>query len=174
MSDHHSEKPAIRPARDEDVNAIRAIMEEAVSRLPSRDWFIDDDTAFIARHIRDEGYTLLCVYGSVIAGYLMVRHPKPGPDHLGTYLGFTEEQMRVSSHIESVGVLAAFQGRGIFRTLLARAEEIERDESRMKTLLATVHPDNRFSRLNMERQGFLPALAVVKYGFDRLVMRKDL
>ena len=79
-------------AAEQDIHAIRRIMDEAVAHLPSRNWFVDDDETYIARHIKENGYILKDVEeNNVLAGYLIVDHPGYSEENLGRYLNLSSE-----------------------------------------------------------------------------------
>ena len=156
----------------EDVPVIRAMMDEAVRNLPDRAWYIDDPPSYIEKHIEQEGYVLKYICEGMPAGFLMVRHPGLSDDNLGYYLGYCEEWLLAVSHIESTVVLRAFQGRGIFSALLARAVEIENESKKdgRRYILATAHPDNHFSSHILEKHLFVPAGFIEQYHSYRRVL----
>lgn len=159
-------------AVEADAPRIRQLMELSVISLPSRDWFVDDDLPYILRHMEEEGYILKYLTDDqVLAGYVMVRWPGASPDNLGCYLDLPPEEYRSVAHIESTSVDPAFRGQKIFRSLLGAAIGKERDDPGIRYLMATVHPDNRYSKDILSEAGFISAAAVRKYGgLDRIVM----
>ena len=162
--------PAIRPAVCEDIETIRAIMDEAVRLLPSRDWYADDDIDYLKRHIRDEGYILVYMADrenekpGTAAGFLLVRHPGSAPDNMGMYLDPAQEDRMEAVHLESSAVSAAFRGQGIMHALLSEAIMLEKENGQTRHMFATVHPDNHFSKSNMESVGFRSIRTLKKYG----------
>ncbi len=160
-----------------DTACIRAIMEECVRELPSREWFIDDGEDFIAAHMgqSNAGYTLKYLVGDVMAGYLIIHNPGLTPGNLGYHLSFTDEQLLRVRHLESACVLPAYRGRGIQQKLMAEAIRLLRTDRGVGYILCTVHPDNRFSRKNIEKQGLRAARQIEEHGnWPRLVMALDL
>ena len=155
----------IKKATKEDVFAIRHIMDEAVTALPDRGWYIDDDESFIGRHIDKEGYVLTALADDRIVGFLLVRRPKDAPDNLGRFLegADSEPDLMKISHIESMAVFPECSGYGIVTALLKEAKQIEQAAG-ICCLMATVHPENIPSRRTFEKAGFSVVCQTEMYG----------
>ena len=190
--------PKIRLAEEKDVPRIRELMDLSVQNLPVREWFLDDDIQEIRKLIAQEGYTLLYEEAcppdpmsetkeaeekrglpeqaeTVTAGFLEIKHPGLSENNLGRYLHLPDEELAAACHLESVSVDPAFRGRGIFRQLIAEALVLEREVYHMRHVLSTVHPDNIFSRRNMEEAGLEGVLTCPMYsGWMRMLMYRRL
>jgi len=154
----------IQYASQEDAEEIMSVMMSGLASAKNKDWYVADDLEFVKRHIAKEGYTLKYVEHGEIAGFLIVRHPGMGKDNLGSYLeDISEEEFYKVTHMESAAVLPKYQGQGIQHKLMARAEEIERERGTVY-LMGTVHPDNIYSRGNLEKLGYDCLLTTEKYG----------
>ncbi len=163
--------PNIRYARESDVAVIRTIMDLSVENLPQRDWFIDDDENYIREHIKENGYTLIYMCGEEAAGYLIVHVPLLSEGNLGRTLGFDEEKLLHVHHLESACVHPAFRGKGIQSALIGEAMRREMADSSVWFILSTVHPDNIYSKRNIEKAGLREAKRIVeKENWPRLVM----
>ncbi len=154
----------IEYATKTDCMELKAVMEQAVAVLPQKDWYVADDIDFLERHIEEEGYILKCIVEQKIVAFLVVRYPRLEEDNLGYYLpDITKEQLLRVAHMESIAVLQTFRGHKMQKQLLEMAEQIE--ESKATTyLMATVHPDNIYSKRNFEQQGYSCLLETKKYG----------
>lgn len=163
----------IEYAVKEDIIELKAVMEEAVAALLQKDWYVSDDIDFLERHIKDEGYILKCVVEEKIVAFLIVRYPKLEEDNLGRYLpNMTEEDLLTVAHMESVAVLPKFRGYQLQKQLLEMAEKIENDRNTIY-LMATVHPENVYSKRNFEQQGYSCLLETQKYsGLRRSILLK--
>ncbi len=165
----------IEYATKEDSVELKAVMEEAVAVLPQKDWYVADDIEFLERHIEDEGYILKCVVEEQIVAFLVVRYPKLAEDNLGQYLhNRTEELLLNVAHMESVAVLPKFRGYKIQKQLVEMAEKVEKNKN-TRYLMATVHPENIYSKRNFEQQGYSCLLETEKYGgLKRIILIKKL
>ena len=152
---------------------LKAVMEQAVAVLPQKDWYVADDIDFLERHIEEEGYILKGIVEQKIVAFLVVRYPKLAEDNLGYYLpNITQEQLLKVAHMESVAVLPKFRGYKFQKQLLEMAEQIEENKDTIY-LMATVHPENIYSKRNFEQQGYSCLLETKKYGgLKRCVLLK--
>ena len=87
-----------------------------------------------------------------IAGFFIIKYPDKD-DNLGTYLGFDDRQLSQVAVMDSAAVDTAFRGNGLQGRMLEAAENLL-DPDRFVYLMCTVHPENRFSRYNMESHGY--------------------
>ena len=160
--------PKIRLAGEGDVPRIRELMDLSVQNLTVREWFVDDDEDEIRKLISEEGYTLLYEETDpqgekVTAGYLQIKHPLLTDKNLGRYLHFTDEELIRTGHIESVSVDPVYRGYHIFGILLKEALVLEKEIYHMQHSMSTVHPDNIYSRRNLESAGFSGVLTQQMY-----------
>lgn len=168
----------IRRANYGDVPAVIAVEDAAFENMPVKDWYVTDDAAFMERHIEREGFILTACRENRILAFLMVRFPKEAPDSLFCY---AREKCRLddgeavyTAHMESAAVRPDAAGNGMMRALLAEAEK-EAARRQIRYLMATAHPDNLFSRNNLEKQGFEVLTETLKYGGRRrLVYFKEI
>lgn len=172
------EQIVFRRAEDADIPAVMRMMDAAVSGLPNPDWFAVDDEETVRRHVEKEGFILLaehvCGNSKEPAAFLIVRFPGKAEDNLGTYLELSEEDMSSVAHLETAVVAEAFRGRKLQYQLFLEAQKLL-EGGPYKYLMATVHPENKYSLSNMEKLGCKKAVAAIKYGGkQRLVMWKEL
>lgn len=161
----------LRMAVSDDVPAIMRIMEVAHGAMADPSAYITDDEAYVAAHIRDDGFTLLAEVDGVAAGFFLICVPGLSDNNLGRYLGFSEKQLRSVAMMDSAAVLPEFQGLGIMGAMFQRAVALT--EPVYPYLLGTVAPDNMPSRRNFEKCGFSVLQTVKKPGgLTRLLMGK--
>lgn len=163
-----------RRANEEDLPEICRIVKLAGEIVPVKEWFEAEDEAFLAKHIREEGFTLLAKKNGQTAAIMIVRIPGLAEDNLGEYLKISREEMKRVAQLEIAVVEPEYQGYGLQYELFCQAEEIVKNKQ-MRYLMATVHPDNIYSFRNMEKLGMKAVLETKKYGGKRrYVMSKTL
>lgn len=167
--------PQIHLAVPEQVDEIFAIMSGVAAQMEHPEYYVIDDRDYVARHISQEGFTLLWMEGETVAGFLIVHLPRPGDEHnLGNDLGFSPRQLLLSAHMESAAILPQFRGRGIQKKLLAAAGGRVRQMG-FQYSLCTVHPDNLPSFNSLLSLGYQVAATKLKYGGKlRHIMKKEL
>ena len=159
----------VLPAEEEDLEAILSLERIAFERLSGgqKDWYVTDDMGFLRRHLKAEGTLLKIPCGRRLAAFLALRFPKDAADSLFPYAvqyaGAAKGDERLCAHMETVAVHPDFYGNGLMKKLLEEGISLAEREG-MRYLLATVHPDNRFSRGNFEKAGFRPLTETRKYG----------
>ena len=162
-----------RRANEGDLPEICRMVKLAGEIVPVKEWFEAEDEGFLAKHICEEGFTLLAKKDGQTAAIMIVRIPGMAEDNLGEYLKISREEMeRVA--LEIAVVEPEYQGYGLQYELFCQAEEIVKNKQ-MWYLMATVHPDNIYSFRNMEKLGMKVILETKKYGGKRrYVMSKTL
>ena len=164
----------IRKADEADISGIMAIMNEARSDTEHPDWFVADDEKYIREHIQDQGYVIVAespIGG--IAGFFVVKYPDD-EDNLGTCLDFDREQLAHVAVMDSAVVGSVYRGNGLQGKMLEAAEELL-DTEKYYYLMCTIHPDNEFSRNNMESHGYkVKKIALCYGGLPRCILLKNL
>ncbi len=169
----------------EDVEMLSDIMEAVTAGMEKPEWFISDDLPYITEHIgsipiekKDLGFILKAVVREngkeYIAGFFMVDFPGVTERNLGTYLNMTRNEQEQVAHMDSVVILPQYRGHGLQYKLMEAAEKIIREETDYRILLATVHPDNKYSLRNALAHGFTVAAEVTKCTYRRYIMRKEI
>lgn len=157
------------PAQGPDLEEILALEQIAAARLGAgrRDWYVTDDMEFFRRHLSAEGALLKIPCGGRLAAFLALRFPGDEEDSLfpcaAKYAGADPGERAACAHMESVAVHPDFWGNGLMEKLLSEGVAAAKGRG-MRHLMATVHPDNRFSRANFEAAGFRPLTEALKYG----------
>ena len=171
----------------EDVAALAEIMELVALGMEHREWFVQDDGAYIAEHIgdtpisdTDKGFILKAVTKDrqgreQLAGFFMVDFPGLMEKNLGHYIGLGQEDLLRVAHMDSVAILAEYRGYGLQLQFIRKAEEILQAETEYRILMATVHPDNIYSLRNVKQLGYEVAAEADMYGgYRRYIMKKEI
>lgn len=164
----------------EDLDEIVSIIETAVQHAVSADWFVPDDRKFLERHLEQSGFILVAKSAAArIAAYLLVRFPGADDDNLGRELTpggpvIPLDELAHVAHIESTAVCPDFYGNHLQSWLVQEAETYLKPLA-YRHLMATVHPDNRYSLNSMLRQGYRIVSTTQKYGgLRRHILYKEL
>ncbi len=94
------------------------------------------------------GEQAVAVVAGEVVGYIGMTIGKAGP--------FVSAEIRDHVYIENLVVAEAFRGRGIGRTLIARAEELARLHG-FRSLCLGVVPGNEIAEATYRRTGFVPS-----------------
>lgn len=164
----------IRRANENDLDGIMKIMREAENNPVHPDWFVSDDEASVRRQLEAQGFIMVAeTEDQKIAGFFMIKYPDE-EENMGKYLSFSKKQLEQVAHMESAVVSADYRGNRLQERMLHAAEE-HLDKSKWKYLMSTVHPENRFSLSNMQRNGYEIQMTVQCYGgLTRHVLMKKL
>lgn len=163
----------IREATEADVPEIMVLMEEARSDTEHPEWFAAGDVSYIRGHLEKDGFVLVAQTSeSQIAGFFVVIYPKD-EENLGHYLEFDADQLAQVAMMDTAVVGKIYRGNGLQAKML-EAAEARIDKIRYPYLMCTIHPDNRFSRHNMESYGYEVKTTAYCYGgFLRYVFLKN-
>ena len=165
----------IRKAQASDVAGIMSVMEEARRNTLNPEWFVADDEEFVREHLEENGFVIVaqCTDTDQIAGFFLVKYPED-EENLGHYLEFNEEQLSYVAVMDSAAVGDRYRGNGLQGRMLEAAEKLL-DKNRFYYLMCTIHPDNKFSRHNMESHGYEVKKTTLCYGgLPRCILLKSL
>lgn len=167
--------PHISFAKEDQIDEIYSIMTTVAAQMDHPEYYVIDDRDYVARHISQEGFTLLWQEVEAIAGFLIIHLPKPDEEHnLGHDLSFSPLQLQGVAHMESAAVLPQFRGHGIQKKLISAAEEALRQLG-FRHSLCTVHPDNLPSLQTLLSLSYKVSATKLKYGGKlRHIMQKEL
>ncbi len=169
----------IRPAQQDDVSAIAAVMRAAMEQLPEPDWFVPDDEEYLCAHLAGPaGFCQVATtMDGTLAAYFTVKLAGTAPDALGHYLEMDEAGLCATAQMDSCCVAPLYQGNSLEGKLLLSAEERLRryPGGPWKCALGTVHPDNLASLYSFLHRGYWIAAADQScYGGKRRhILRKD-
>lgn len=167
----------IAQAGPEAAAGIAAIIQIVWEQMEHQEWFVADDAEYISRLLQPGNgmvWTAAEESNGCLAGILSIATPGAVGENLGWDAGLSEEQLPLAAHLDSVAILPEFRGYGLQQRMMQMAEA-ELRERGYHYLLCTVHPQNRFSRGNMVRNGFSSVKIAEKYGgLLREIMMKEL
>lgn len=163
----------IREATEADVPKIMVLMEEARLDIEHPEWFVASDESYIWGHLEKDGFVLVAqTKEGEIAGFFVVIYPED-EENLGHYLDFDADQLAQVAMMDTAVVGKIYRGNGLQAKML-EAAEARIDKERYPYLMCTIHPDNRFSRYNMESHGYEAKMTAYCYGgFLRYVLLKN-
>lgn len=162
----------ITTATIEDTAEIMEMMTAARSTIANPDWFVEDDDIYVVRHFGKCGMTLKACGQNKILAFLIVDIPGEDSENLGFDLGFSKEQRSLTILMESAVVRPEARGFGLQKKLMEEAEKRFRG-TKYQYALATVHPENVYSRNNFLTLGYEEAMEKLKYGgLPRIIMKK--
>lgn len=168
----------IRKAGYEDIPGIMAVMKDAQKAMEHPEWFCSDHEEYMKKHIETYGFTIVAepVSGSSLAGFFLIKFPGLSEENLGHLLNYSEEELQRTVHMDMAVVHPSWQGNGLQSRMLRKAEEVlAYSPVPRNRLLATVHPDNRYSLHNMQSNGYeIVKTAVLYGGLPRYVLQKIL
>lgn len=164
----------IRNAGCADVSGIMKVMEEARTTTLHGEWFVADDENFVRDHLEENGFIVVAeTQEGEIAGFFLVKYPCL-EENLGTYLDYTEEELKKVAVMDSAAVAGSYRGNRLQEKMLKAAEK-QIDKKRFCYLMCTVHPDNRYSLSNMERNGYIIRKKILCYGgLSRYILEKTI
>lgn len=109
-----------------------------------------------------------------LAGIFMATFPGLTEENLGWDLGFDEEALLKTAHMDTAVILPAYRGNGLQGQLMQKAEA-DLKQAGYRYLLCTIHPDNQYSMNNALKLGYKVAKSTVKYGgLPRNILLKTL
>lgn len=175
---HHNIRQSlflIRKADETDISGIMKVMNEAQNDKSHPDWFVSDNEEYIRTHLKEHGFVIVAESAEgEIAGFFLIKYPENREDNLGTYLDFEEEQLAHIAVMDSAVVGNAYRGNGLQGRMLEAAESFL-DLEKYYYLMCTIHPDNQFSRHNMESHGYeVKKIALCYGGLPRCILLKNL
>lgn len=157
----------------EDVPDILALQDAVYEGLPDKNTFVRLTEEEVRESIeKDACLSVFC--GDILAAYTLVVANRVSPQNLGSYLGYSEEEMKECVTYDTTFVHPDFRGYGLQKQFIAWKDE-EGRRMGAKWALCTVSPDNPNSLNNTLRAGFEIVEEKEMYGgIRRYVLRKAL
>lgn len=157
----------------EDADAILAMQQMVVDALVDKSVFVSLTKSELLDSLEND-FCLAIRDGEVICAVTVLVKNRISDRHVGTYLGYNNDQLLQSVTYDSSFVSPAYRGYGLQKFLFAQRDK-EAVEMGAKHALATVAPTNEFSLKNALESGFEIIDRRNMYaGVDRYVLRKEL
>lgn len=167
----------IKRVSGEYLGEAEEIVRTVAHRMTRKEWFVAESYDEFERWMTaDRGLLYLAsdMDSGKAAGMFFAVVPGMEPENLGYDIGMKETELEQVALMDTAAVLPKFRGMGLQYRMM---QEAECDLKRMgyRYLMCTVHPENRFSRENVRRQGYRHVMTKEKYGgYLRDIWMKDL
>ena len=142
------------------------VIEKAWNAMDRKEWFVVDGKEVYEAYLKRGEALLYRAYDPVCrktAGVFLAVLPGNSSENMGRDIGLSETELESVEHMDTAAVLPEYRGRGLQYALMQKAES-DLKERGYRTLICTVHPDNKFSREKIRRQGYELAAVKEKYG----------
>jgi GNAT superfamily N-acetyltransferase len=163
MLNREDTKLKIRRLGHMEVENVRALMIDVISRLPSQELFAMDEEEHFHDHIEEKGE----IYGAFLDGdlvaYSVLAFPGMSEKNLGREFGVPEQELPYVAVLDSTVVHESVRGRGLQRFFHELREKRAREKDCLY-LYSTVHPENHMSMKNLEAAGFILQFTRPMYG----------
>jgi ribosomal protein S18 acetylase RimI-like enzyme len=167
----------IQRAEEKDASAVAEVIKTVWEGMDRKEWFAADDENAVRTLLAGKkglGYLAIEEESGALAGIFTVAFPGKKEKNLGYDIGMAEELLETVAHMDTAAILPEYRGFGLQYRLM-QAAEAELKGMGYRYLMCTVHPDNRYSRENIIRQGYRAAARKEKYGgFLRDIFIKEL
>lgn len=174
--DGEKEIEIFQAGRESLEEAVR-LVQSTEEKMKEKSWFVAESLEEFDRWMRkDQGWLYVakdCSSGQ-LAGMFFVVLPGMEEENLGYDIGMQGRQLYECAIMDTVVVLPEYRGMHLQYEMMQTAERKLHKEG-YRYLLCTVHPENKFSRENVKRQGYKKILTKEKYGgFLRDIWMKKL
>lgn len=165
----------IRKGTLADTENYIQLLRTVKDAMTQPDWFFLDEPDEVRTMMADGTMELWVAEdeGGTLAGAFNILHPGLSEYNYGYDLGFTEEQLLRTIHMDTAVVHPDFRGHKLQRRLMAAIEEDLKVRFPGCILMCTVHPENLYSLMNVQSLGYAIARRLPKYGSERYILRKD-
>lgn len=146
-----------------EIDRILAIQEEAFATLDNPELLRRNTPEMLLSCLSDPHYTIGAYCEGVLAGFAMLYDAGDSDENLGRDIGCPAEELDKVINLKLVIVSPAYRGNGLQRRMTEKLEEIAVQKNK-RYICATVSPDNKFSRANIEGMGYEFHSQKTKYG----------
>lgn len=147
----------------EEVPAVRLLMKDVTSRLPTQDLFSMDDSFYLNKNVEDCGEIYGAFRNGDLVAYSVLTFPGVSPSNLGREFGVPENELLRVAVLDSTVVHESVRGNGLQRYFHSLRENRAYQFGCLH-IYSTVHPDNYFSQRNLELSGFTIQFTRPMYG----------
>lgn len=167
-----------KKAGKDDIAALTQLIEEVWKVIEHSEWFAiypEEVGEYMNDLLNRQKGTIWKAVDAVanqLAGMYIVTYPETDSDNLGYDIGLSGSELSRVAHMDTVAVHPLYRGHGLQQKLTSFVEK-ELFSAGFCYLMCTIHPDNSYSRHNMEACGYQVVKEVLKYGgLPRLVLLK--
>lgn len=146
-----------------ELQEIRALMLEVISRLPFQDLFAMNDEDYFLELIDGKGEIYGAFNNGKLVAYSVLAFPGVSEINLGTEFGVPEKELPFVAVLDSTVVHESVRGLGLQR-FFHELREKRAMEKECLYLYSTVHPQNHASIKNLEAAGFALQFTRPMYG----------
>ncbi|CAM3475531.1 GNAT family N-acetyltransferase [Brevibacillus sp. AY1] len=146
-----------------DVEDIRKLMEDVISRLPAQDLFAMDEEGYLQELIQEKGEIYGAYLDGKLAAYTVLAFPGMSEQNLGREFGVSEQELPLVGVLDSTVVHESVRGLGLQRHFHELREKRAREKGCLY-LYSTVHPENHASMKNLQAAGFTLQFTRPMYG----------
>ena len=160
-------KFVFRKATKKDIPALGRMMREVWETMEQKEWFAPYDAE---KYITDlfntrkgDVWQATDPITRQVAGIFIATYPGRGNENLGYDIGLSDPELSLVAHMDTIVVHPLYRGQGLQQKLTALAEQ-DLCSRGFRYFMCTVHPDNKYSKDNMEKQNYKVVKEALKYG----------
>lgn len=166
-----------KEATKDDIAALSQLIREVWEKLEHKEWFaLYDDNNYICDLLdtqKESAWKAIDATTGHMAGLYIVTYPGTGSDNLGYDIGLPESELSRVVHMDAIVVHPLYRGQGLQQKLTLFVEQ-ELLNNGFRYFMCTIHPDNIYSKNNMEKCDYKVMKQVIKYGgLPRLILFKQ-
>lgn len=159
-------KIQIRRTSGQQIGRAAEIVETVERLMDHKEWFVAESIEEFTRWMEQERgllYLAVDTASGEAGGMFFAVIPGMDPENLGYDIGMKETDLDQVALMDTAAVLPEFRGYNLQYRMMQAAEQ-DLQKMGYRYLMCTVHPENRFSRENVERQGYRKMMTKEKYG----------
>lgn len=164
-----------------DLNDIERLQKKVYNHLDVKEILVMDSLETMEEDLKNGGMVIGAVNGSgQLIAYRFISFPGFGEHNLGRDIGFKQNQLIKSAHLETTVVDPSYRGNGLQGETLKVAIPLIQEQG-FDQLLCTVSPKNPYSLYNIMSNGLNIRALKLKYpdeeapkGKWRFILHRDL
>ena len=169
-------KFVFRKATKKDIPVLGRMMREVWEAMKQKEWFAQYDAE---KYITDlfntrkgDVWQATDPITRQVAGIFIATYPGRGNENLGYDIGLPDPELSLVAHMDTIVVHPLYRGQGLQQKLTALAEQDLRSRG-FRYFMCTIHPDNKYSKDNMEIQNYKVLKEDLRYrGLTRRILLK--
>lgn len=165
-----------KKATKDDTTTLIRLVEEVRDTIEHKEWFALYDVSNYINDLSDtpKGSIWKAIDPATqrIAALYIVTYPGTDPDNLGYDLGLSQPELLQVAHMDTVVVHPFYRGHHLQQKFTLFLEPRLLSDG-FHYFICTIHPDNIYSKNNMEKCGYRVMKKTFKYGgLPRLILLK--